>query len=340
MPRFFDDDIKEKLKDIENHIKKEYMLSREENKRDWKTYEQEFSRRIKDAIKILDPLIKESVATIHIYQRAGRPGQLNLEQKTRLILIKQLMGKSNRMFTYMLDLFILLSGIEISYKTVERLYSDETIKMALHNLHVILLKNKGIEHVDATGDGTGYSMIISKHYETYIQKLRDKGKENKKNKKSKKRLFAYTFRIMDIKTKMYIGYGTSLKSEKEAFEKAIKMLKSIAPEIEIKIDTIRLDRYYSSPIYVDKFENTKVYIIPKKNATLNGSKKWKETMKEFVGNTMEYLGQYYLRNNSENGFSVDKKMMGWSVMQKRDDRIDCAMKTIGLWHNLFNFGRL
>ncbi|MGC8620259.1 MAG: ISNCY-like element ISFac3 family transposase, partial [Thermoplasmata archaeon] len=131
--------------------------------------------------------------------------------------------------------------------------------------------------------------------------------------------------------------GTSMKSEKEAFEKAMKMLETVNPDIEI--ETIRLDRYYSSPGYVDKFGEAMVYIIPKKNATLNGSIKWKNTMKEFVGNTLEYLGQYYLRNNSENGFSADKKMLGWSVMQKRDDRIDCAMKTICLWHNLFNFGR-
>ncbi|MEM4070636.1 MAG: hypothetical protein QXO58_01205 [Thermoplasmata archaeon] len=81
------------------------------------------------------------------------------------------------------------------------------------------------------------------------------------------------------------------------------------------------------------------YIIPKKNATLNGSIKWKNRMKEFIENTLEYLGQYYLRNKSENGLSADKKMLGWSVMQKMDDRIDCVIKTIGLLHNLFNVGR-
>lgn len=140
----------------------------------------------------------------------------------KLLLIKQLVGESNRMFSGMLDLFSLLSGIDISYKTIERLYSDNTVNMVLHNLHVLLLEKKNIGKVDATGDGTGYSMIISRHYETYIQKLKEKGKENKN--KRKKRLFAYTFRIMDIKSKMYIAYGTSLKSEKDAFEKALKML--------------------------------------------------------------------------------------------------------------------
>jgi transposase len=339
MPKFFDDDIREKLKELEEHIREEYLSSREIYQRDWRTYEQEFSRRMKEAIILLDPLIKESVESIHMYTGAGRPSSLKPEQKVKLLLIKQLVGESNRMFSGMLDLFSLLSGIDISYKTIERLYSDYTVNMALHNLHVLLLKKKNVERVDATGDGTGYSMIISKHYETYIQKLKDKGKENKgtNKKRARRRLFAFTFRIMDLKSKMYIAYGTSLKSEKDAFEKAMKMLTSLDTNIEI--DSIRLDKYYSSPTYVDKFGAAKVYIIPKKNATLNGSIKWKNTMKEFVGNTLEYLGQYYLRNNSENGFSADKKMLGWSVMQKRDDRIDCAMKTICLWHNLFNFRR-
>jgi len=38
----------------------------------------------------------------------------------------------------------MVSGIDISYKTVERLYSDELVMMALHNLHVLLLKKKRI----------------------------------------------------------------------------------------------------------------------------------------------------------------------------------------------------
>jgi transposase len=99
---------------------------------------------------------------------------------------------------------------------------------------------------------------------------------------------------------------------------------------------MRLDKYYSSPSYVDRFGKAKVYVIPKKNATLNGSWKWKDTMEEFVNDTMTYLGQYYLRNNSESGFSADKRWFGWKVAQKRDDRIDTALLCTGVWHNLMN----
>ncbi len=54
---------------------------------------------------------------------------------------------------------------------------------------------------------------------------------------------------------------------------------------------------------------------------------------------MPYLKQYHKRSNSESGFSADKKMIGWNVSQKREDRIDSAIFCNGLWHNLFNIGR-
>ena len=80
------------------------------------------------------------------------------------------------MFANMLDVFSMLSGIDVSYKTVERLYSDEEVIMALHNLHTLLLKKKGVEKSDATGDGTGYSLTISKHYESVARELKEKAK--------------------------------------------------------------------------------------------------------------------------------------------------------------------
>jgi Transposase len=158
-----DEDITSVLKQIEDHIKDE-LKSRPEKKRDWRTYEQMDAERIRDAIKSLDPLIHEAVSAIHVdYSGPGRSSSLTLEQKVKLLLIKQLVGKSNREFAYMLEIFSMISGIDISYKTVERLYSDELVMMALHNLHVLLLKKKGIKESDATGDGTGYSLTAKKN---------------------------------------------------------------------------------------------------------------------------------------------------------------------------------
>ena len=334
----YDDDIHDKLKEIDEHIKKEYIASHPRQERDWRTYEQQFSKRIKEAMASLDPLIHEAVTTIKIEPKPGRHDALNLEQKVKLLLVKQLVGESNRMFTNMLYIFSMISGIDVSYKTVERLYSDEEVIMALHNLHVLLLKKKGVEKSDATGDGTGYSLTISKHYESIAKELKEKAKDagdsasKLEEMQSKKRAFAYAFRLMDLSSRMYLCYGSSLKSEKDAYDGAMRMIS----ELDVTLDSVRLDRYYSSPSYVDSFGNARVFVIPKKNATLNGSWKWKDTMKEFVTNTVHYLEQYHKRSNSESGFAADKKMLGWGIAQKREDRINCAQFCTGLWHNLFN----
>jgi transposase len=59
------------------------------------------AERIRDAIKPLDPLIHEAVSAIHV-DDSGPGKALTIEQKVKLFLIKQLVGKSNRKFAYML----------------------------------------------------------------------------------------------------------------------------------------------------------------------------------------------------------------------------------------------
>ncbi len=344
MGRITSDDIRYKLEEINSILGKKYALEHPRKERDWRTYEQEFAERIKAAMKDLDPLISEAVSAIRIIRGPGHPHSLSIEQRVKLLLIKQLVGESNRMFTNMLAIFSMLSGIDVSYKTIERVYSDDETLIALHNLHVLMLRKKGVTSSNATGDGTGYSFTVKNNYESHAQKLKDLAKENSGNREEKdgkksgthkKRLFAYSFAIMDLGTRMYIAFGSSMKSEREAYDRAMNLLSSMG----IEMDSIRLDRYYSSPSYVDKLGETKVFIIPKKNSTLNGSRKWKETMKEFVENTIPYLEQYHQRSNSESGFAADKKMLGWNIAQRRDDRIDNALFCTGLWHNLFNMGR-
>lgn len=137
---------------------------------------------------------------------------------------------------------------------------------------------------------------------------------------------------MDLKTKMYVCYGTSLVSERKAFDKAMEMLK----QLDISVKSIRLDRYYNFPCYVNLFPDVKVYIIPRKGSKLAHGEKWLRAMKSFVDDTMNHLSEYYKRNNSESGFSADKKMFGWKVRQKRDERIDNALFCRCIWRNLFN----
>lgn len=47
-------------------------------------------------------------------------------------------------------------------------------------------------------------------------------------------------------------------------------------------------------------------------------------------NGYKYIGSVTISNNSENGFLVDKKMLGQYVMQKRDDGVGCALENIDI----------
>ena len=73
------------------------------------------------AMKDPDPLIQEAVLSIRIIPRSGHLHSLRLGQRVKLLLIKQLLGESNRMFANMLGIFSMLSVVDISYKSIERL---------------------------------------------------------------------------------------------------------------------------------------------------------------------------------------------------------------------------
>ena len=81
------DDIQYKLEEINSILGKRYKLEHPERERDWRTYEQEFSRRIKMAMKDLDPLVNQAVSTIRIIKGPGHPHSLTLEQRVKLLLI-------------------------------------------------------------------------------------------------------------------------------------------------------------------------------------------------------------------------------------------------------------
>jgi len=71
-----------------------------------------------------------------------------------------------------------------------------------------------------------------------------------------------------------------MKPEKE--DRVINFIKTV----DVKLKSVRHDRYYSKSSYVSRFDkDTAVYIIPKKDATLNGSQTSKDTMKKFIKNT-------------------------------------------------------
>jgi transposase len=318
--------VKLKLKYLDAFLLDQYKEQFSLEHKNPKNYEKNFTKKIKLAIKNFNPLIEKATKFLIVEDKTGRPSKLSLKQKLTLILLKQLIGKSNRMMSNLLDIFFMMFGVDISYKTIERLYSDDDVRLALFNLDIIILKEKKVHDIDASGDATGYSLTIKTHYQTYASKLKEKSKVS--NGKMK---FIYKFALLDLDSKMYICYGSSLKSEKDAYNKSKLMLEKTG----IKLKSIRLDRYYSNAVDVNSYKNCKMYFIPKKNVTMQHGLYWNERLTEFVEDTFGYLREYYKRNSSENAFSVDKKLLGWKLNQKREDRIDTAIFCKVIWRNLF-----
>src|SRR3989338_8765183 len=305
--------MKIKTKDVRNlvsildDIVAVYKDEHPKIKRNWRTYEQRVTERLKTAFRELKPLVHEAVSTITFVsgERRGAKATLTVEQRVLALLIKHIIGKSNRNMSSMFVIFSLLSEI------------------------------------DGSGDGTGLSLTIKVNYENYAQKLKDKVKDarTQSKKEYKKKLFAYSFKLMDLKSRMYVGFGTSFKSENEAFLETLKMVQ----KTKIKLSSIRLDRYYSCQEYVrlirEKFGNVKIFLIPKSNVTLKAKDwEWKRIMYDFTMDPMIYLEDYFQRNQSESGFSEDKKRTGWQLGQKKADRIDTADMLTLLWHNLHWLG--
>ena len=84
--------------------------------------------------------------------------------------------------------------------------------------------------------------------------------------------------MMVLETRLYIAFGSSMKSDGETYKRGT----DLPAIIGMLMDSFRLDKYYSSPSYMDKLAGTKVFVITKKNATLNGAQNWKDNMKGFV----------------------------------------------------------
>ena len=101
------EDIRDKVRDIDDYLLEKYKENKKIEKRDWRTYEQQLMKRIKGAICNLEPLINEAT-NIEIHRGPGRPPELDLKQSVTILLIKELIGKSNRSMASMLDLISLL----------------------------------------------------------------------------------------------------------------------------------------------------------------------------------------------------------------------------------------
>lgn len=294
----------------ETHFKdrrKVYPYSEWEKKRE----------RVKERLRNLREYVKKAVDIIQREEKkAGRPPKLNLEKKVMLFLFARWIDKSNRGTEEALEAFQPLFGFDVSYKTIERLYSDEEVKAALHNLFVLLLEEEGTSG-NFSGDGSGYSLSVEEHYR------KEPVKEGKK--------YLYVLRIIDIETNLYVGIGFSRISEMDAYHKAINMLN----RLDITVDSITLDKYYSSRKIIEMFgRSVSMFVIPKRNLSRIGIY-WSTIFRRIADDPVGFLSNYFMRNLSESAYSADKRRFGCLVRQRKEDRQESALFSIAVWHNIY-----
>ena len=288
----------------------------EEDDYPYKKWERERKKIVK-RLQELPNLVEKAASQLETDRPdRGRKQKLDPEQKTMLFLFARLTQKSNRDMEAILSLLGPAFGVDVSYKTIERLYSDEEVKMVLHNLFLLLLDEENISG-DCSGDGTGYSLQAGKHYRSEGKKRGDK--------------FRYVFRLLDLETGMYIGYGYSNKSEKDAFEKAVKFVK----KHKIPFNKVRLDKYYSNRKDLRKLGGeVEALVLPKKNLS-NFGYEWHEILNKIRENPGGFLKDYFKRELSETFFGADKERFGRKISQRRKDRRETASFATAILHNLF-----
>ncbi|MDE1861218.1 MAG: hypothetical protein KGH72_05910 [Candidatus Micrarchaeota archaeon] len=137
-----DNDTRGLLEEIGGYIKERHLA---DNARhggvNWRTYVQRRAHSIKTAIRKLRPTILQAARLPSGGGRRGRKPSLSLDQKVTILLIMQLVGTSSRGMVYMLVMFSSISGVYISYKMIERFYSDGQVHQALLRLRDLMIAN-------------------------------------------------------------------------------------------------------------------------------------------------------------------------------------------------------
>lgn len=103
----------------------------------WRTIGQDNAFRIKKTLTLLDGDLKK--LSLQVRKRgAGRRAAMSTDQKVKILLVKQLLGESNRKMVYLLIVFSVLSGVFIGYKSIERMYFDKDVYLLLLGLKDLL----------------------------------------------------------------------------------------------------------------------------------------------------------------------------------------------------------
>lgn len=291
-----------------------------------KPFSKDYDLKLRSEMRAVVERINEDVdkAAEPIKMIDGQPGRPPKDRVllTKLHLFQVLFEFTNREMECFSLMFLLNGEESFSYKTIERAYSDPIVAMILHNLFV--LSSGEPRKVNSSADGTGISLFISKHYR------KDREQDLKEEKDSSKRKeYLFSVAILDLDTNLYVGFAAGFKSEKELFKEAL----ALAKKNGFEFDSMRLDKYYAYQSIFDCVgKQTKVVVIPKKNATIRGPKEWKQLILNLVTAPFAFLADYFKRVKSEYNFSKDKRRFG-AIRQRLAERIITAAFSRATLHN-------
>jgi len=294
----------------------------EPKKKYTKKYDYKIRTQLKAVFRQINVDVEKAFEKIKIIKKNGRPLK-DRKQLAKLHLFQNYMNLTNRDMEMFADMFLLNGQETYSYKTIERAYEDNVIQKILHNVYIMSCGEP--REFDGSADGSGQSLVISKHYRT------DRIKDLKENKETYKRKeYVYEVAVLELKTNLYVGFATRFKSEKVLFLEALKVVKKNG----FKIKSMVLNKGYSYQSIFNCFDkNTKVMTIPKSNATIKGPKKWKEMLKHWIRFPFGFLKRYFKREASEANFSRDKRKHG-VIRQKLKNRIINTSWTRAILHNI------
>ena len=198
-------------------------------------YDKKLRTELRAVIKRINDDVEKAAEPITIID--GKPGRPPKDRVllTKLHLFQVLFQLANRPMEDFSLMFLLNDGKTFfSYKTIERAYSDPIVVMILHNLFALSAGEP--RKVNSSGDGTGISLFIGKHYK------KDREQDLKEEKETTdRREYLYSVAILDLDTNLYIGYAAGFESETALFKQAIE----IAKKNGFEFDSIRLDKLYS-----------------------------------------------------------------------------------------------
>jgi hypothetical protein len=111
------DGFKQELQTIINLYKQKFSEQKTIN---WKTYEKQWTNRLRTARSEMKKLIDQAAQTIRQTTQFDRPPITSAQQKALILLQKDLTQFSNRKMADLLPMFKSVNEVETSCKTIER----------------------------------------------------------------------------------------------------------------------------------------------------------------------------------------------------------------------------